>query len=241
MREVISMKTTRYLTGAVLAALLSTVPVPAAAQWLDYPTSGIPRTPDGKPNLAAPTPKAPDGHPDLSGIWLRDSGKYLQDLATGIEVSFQPWAEKLYKEREGNLAKGRPTERCLPHGIPDAMLPGAPFKIVQTPGLTIILFEEFNHYRQILTDGRPFPKDPQPAWFGYSIGKWEGNTMVVDTRGFNDLSWLDDPGHPHTEAMHVTERFVRRDFGRLNMAITIDDPKAYNKPWTQNIPFHLMA
>jgi len=115
-----------------------------------------------------------------------------------------------------------------------------PFKIAQTPGVVFILFEEFNHYRQVFTDGRGLPKVTNPAWFCYSVGKWEGDMFVVDTIGFNDKSWLDDPGHPHTEALRVTEKFTRRDFGHLEIQITIDDPKAYTRPWTVNARFDLV-
>jgi hypothetical protein len=120
------------------------------------------------------------------------------------------------------------------------MVRSGPWKIVQTPRVTLILFEEMNHYRQVFTDGRGFPKDPNPAWFGYSIGKWEGSTFVVDTTGFNDQTWLDDPGHPHTDAMHAIERFRRVDFGHLEIDITIDDQKAYTKPWTVTARFDLL-
>ena len=227
---------------AITVAILVVMATPASAQWISLPLPGTPRTPDGKPNLAAPAPKTPDGKPDLSGIWRAAEGRYLQNITDGLaEVPFQPWAAALYKERVDNLAKGRPTERCLPHGIPDAMMVrSGPWKIVQTPGVTLILYEEFNHYRQLFADGRGFPKDTNPTWFGYSIGKWEGDTFVVNTTGFNDQSWLDDPGHPHTDAMRVIERFRRRDFGHLEIDITIDDPKAYTKPWTVTARFDLL-
>jgi hypothetical protein len=121
------------------------------------------------------------------------------------------------------------------------MLPGVLFKFVETPGLTVLLYEEFNHYRQIFTDGRSFPeKDLQPAWFGYSVGRWDGDTFVVESRGFNDQTWLDDSGHPHTEAMKTTERFHRTDFGHMDLKVTIDDPKAYTKPWSVSIPLQLV-
>jgi hypothetical protein len=213
------------------------------AQWVNFPAPNTPRTPDGKPNLSAPAPKAADGKPDLSGIWRVADGRYLQNIAVELgEAPFQPWAAALYKERAEALGKGRPSERCIPHGIPDGMLVrNSPFKIVQTPGVLVILYEEFNHYRQIFTDGRMFPPEANPSWFGYSIGKWEGDTFVAETIGFNDKSWFDDPGHPHSEALRVTERFRRIDFGRLEMRITFDDPKAYTKPWGATIPFTLLA
>ena len=214
----------------------------AGAQWLAYPTPGIPRTPDGKPNLTAPAPRTADGKPDLSGIWLTPSGKWLNNLAAdGVEVPFKPWAEALLRERQAANGKGRPSERCLPHGITDFDALATPTKIIQTPVVTVILFEAYNHYRQIFTDGRPLPKDPEPSWLGYSVGKWEGDVFVVDTIGFNDKTWLDDGGHPHSEALHVTERFRRVDFGHLHTQITIDDQKAYTRPWTVMIPKDLMA
>ena len=220
------------MTRLAAATVLLLASVPLAAQWLHYPTPGMPRTPDGKPNLAAPAPKMPDGKPDLSGIWASADNKYLQNLAAdGIEVPFQPWAEKLYKERSENLGKGRPSERCLTHGVTDFDALGINWKIIQTPGMIAVLYEAYNHYRQIFLDGRPLPRPTQPAYLGYSVGRWEGETLVVDTTGFNDLGWLDDGGHPQTEALHVTERFRRRDFGHMDLQLTIDDPKAYTKPW----------
>ena len=220
------------MTRLAAATVLLLASVPLAAQWLHYPTPGMPRTPDGKPNLSAPAPKMPDGKPDLSGIWASADNKYLQNLAAdGIEVPFQPWAEKLYKERSENLGKGRPSERCLTHGVTDFDALGINWKIIQTPGMIAVLYEAYNHYRQIFLDGRPLPKPAQPAYLGYSVGRWEGETLVVETTGFNDVGWLDDGGHPQTEALHVTERFRRRDFGHMDLQLTIDDPKAYTKPW----------
>jgi hypothetical protein len=144
----------------------------------------------------------------------------------------QPWAEALVKQRLADLGKDIPTSRCLPPGVPLMQAVPAPFKIVQTPGLVVILYEGWTIYRQIFTDGRRLPKDPNPAWMGYSAGSWDGDTLVVDTAGFNDKSWLDLMGHPHTEALHVVERFRRSDLGRMETQITIDDPVAYTKPWT---------
>jgi hypothetical protein len=214
-----------------------------SAQWLNYPTAGVPRLPNGKPDLTAPAPRV-HGTPDLSGIWMRTNGKYLFNLAADLkpdEVPFQPWARALFEERDRNLAKDRPTSRCIPHGIPDQMAVGYPFKVAQLPGLTLILYEEMTHYRQIFTDGRALPGNPNPALLGYSIGRWEGGTFAVNSSGFNDVSWLDDPGHPHTEAFHTIERFRHKDFGHMEIEITIDDPKAYTKPWTVREGFELLA
>ena len=241
---------------AAAALVLSILPMHGLAQWIHYPTPGTPRTSDGKPNLTAPAPKAADGNPDLSGIWELDPAFRRRPTVGALRVSqgtnfnlqwwrpegvgmpMQPWAETLYNQRLRNFGTGRPAERCLPHGIPDAMLVDN-FKIVQYPGLTLILYEEFARFRQIFTDGRGFPSDPNPAWLGYSIGKWDQGIFIVDTTGFNDLSWLDDTGHPHTEALHATERLRRKDFGHMDLDLTIDDPKAYTEPWRVTIPFVL--
>ena len=226
----------------------------ASAQWLNYPTPGIPRTADGKPNLAAPVPKAADGKPDLTGLWVRvpSPRERVPALAVGPNLEdymrpgetippLLPAAEALYKRRLANLMADRPSAHCLPHGIPDEMLLVNPIKIVQNPGVTFILYEQYTLYRQIFTDGRPHPAVSVPAWFGYSIGKWDGDWFAVDTRGFNDKSWIDDSGRPHTEALHTIERFRRRDFGHLEVEITIDDPQAYTKPWSFPLQFRFLA
>jgi len=242
-----------FMKIGLLLFLYSLSSGPIFAQWVDHSDPGTPRLANGKPNLAAPVPRKADGKPSLSGIWLRapltnlpprqfGSPNTLSDRLVDVtSVPMQPWAEALFKERaEKNLGGGRPSERCLPHGIPDAMLPGALFKFIETPGVTLLLYEEFNHYRQIFTDGRAFPEnDLQPAWLGYSVGRWDGDTFVVESRGFNDQTWLDDSGHPHTEAMKTTERFRRTDFGHMDLIVTIDDPKAYTKPWSVSIPLQL--
>ncbi|HEY4363533.1 MAG TPA: hypothetical protein VGN17_21380 [Bryobacteraceae bacterium] len=224
------------------------------AQWINYPISGTPRTKEGKADLTAPPPKASDGKPDLSGLWTsrRPAGATREsqndvgpDIRSYIEPPNEPpvllpEAAALFQKRFDTLGAGRPSESCLPHSIPDMMLIGRPFKFVQNPNLTLILYEFATRYRQILTDGRPHPAAMEPAWFGYSIGKWDGNTFVIDTRGFNDKSWLDDVGHPHTDALHTIERFRRLDFGHMTMDVTIDDPKAYAKPWTATVHFALI-
>jgi hypothetical protein len=227
-------------------AMLFVATTPVVAQWLAITLPRTPRTADGKPNLTASAPQMPDGKPDLSGIWQRNTpGKnYLNNLAAGgAEISMLPWAEALYKTRQDTLSKDRPSGRCLPHGLPDAMMVSI-FKMVPTRDAMLVLYEEFTHFRQIFTDGRGFPNAANPAdrigtWFGYSIGRWEGDTFVAETTGFNDKSWLDDGGHPHTDTLLVTERFRRRDFGHMDIQFTIDDPKTYTKPFTVDVAFAL--
>jgi hypothetical protein len=226
---------------------------PLSAQWLHYPDPAIPRTRDGKPNLSAPAPKTPGGKPDLSGIWLISEeqnafGAYtshFMDLAVDLkpeEAPFQAWAKTLSQQRQANEHKDDPLAKCMPPGVP-RINTIAPFKIVQAGQLVIVLYETTANsaFRQIFTDGRPLPKDPQPTWLGYSIGAWEGDVLKVDTIGFNDRGWIDTGiGHPQTEALHVIERFRRTDFGHMEIAVTIDDPKAYTKPWTGNLKVHLL-
>ena len=222
---------------AALAALATTAST-TSAQWLNHPTAGIPRTPDGKPNLSAPAPRTADGKPDISGLW-RPSPGMVGDIARNLkpgEVPFQPWAEALYKERRATDSKDDPTANCIVGGVPRSDLVGYPFKVLQVPGMVAILYEAVHSYRQIFTDGRKHPADQNPSWFGYSVGHWEGDTLVVVTTGFNDKGWLDNAGKPATEHLRVTERFLRKDFGNMDIQITIDDPKAYTKPWTVTQP-----
>jgi len=221
-----------------------------AAQWIHHPDPKTPRTADGRPNLTAPLSRTSDGKPDLSGVWMRvppvkrdnpANNNLLDYMPDGATISMRPEAAALYqRRRDVLLGTGRPSERCLPHGIPDAMLPGVPYKIVQTPGLVLILYEQLGRFRQVFTDGRTYPVDPQPAWWGYSIGKWDGDAFVIETTGYNDKTWLDDTGHPHSDAMKTTERFRRIDFGHMEMQITIEDPKVYTQPFTATIPFALV-
>jgi hypothetical protein len=205
----------------------------AAAQWFSIPLPGTPRTPDGKPNLNAALPHAADGKPDLSGIWQADSGVWNENLALeGTNAPMLPAAAEVYKHRVETFGWNRPMTYCMPHGVPDAMtVPGLPFKILQMPGVTVLLFEEFHMYRQIHTDGRKLPVDPEPAWYGFSIGRWEGDTFVAETAGFREGSWLDNSGHPHSDALRTTERFRRVNFGHMELDVTIDDPKDYSRPW----------
>ena len=156
-------------------------------------------------------------------------------------VPFQPWAEALYNQRRATLSKDDPTGWCVPGGVPRSNAVPYPFKIVHTPVMTVILYEAVQSYRQIFTDGRALPKDPNPAWLGYSIGRWEKDAFVVESAGFNDNVWLDNFGHPATEQLKVTERFVRKDFGNMDIEVTIDDPKAYTKPWKVVMPLRYVA
>jgi len=220
--------------GPILLLIATLSPV--SAQWLNFHTPGIPRLPDGKANLSAPTPKTADGKPDLSGIWRGTNDKYFRDLGTGgTEIPMLPWAQKLYSERKANLEKGHPSERCIGHGVTDYDSQVSLRRVLQTPTVIGILFEGYNHYRQIFLDGRTLPKPTQPSYMGYSVGKWEGDTLVVDTNGLNDKGWLDMDGHPQTETTHITERFHRRDFGHIDLQLTIDDPAAYTKTWSANV------
>src|SRR5579862_1798296 len=217
--------------SAFMVLLWATVSL--QAQWLHYPTPGIPRTPDGKPNLSAPAPRTADGKPDLSGMWRGKPATAGETDKAMHSVKAQPWAQELSKKRKEDLGRDNMTVLCLPFG-PRADF--APDKIVQTPGLLMMLFTDLT-YRQVFLDGRPLPKDPNPAWMGYSIGHWEGDTLVVESSGYNDRTWLDDDGHPHSEELRITERYRRPDFGHLELERTLEDPKALAQKWV--IPIKL--
>jgi hypothetical protein len=232
----------RSVILCMLACGLASAPF-ASAQWFNIKTPGIPRLADGKPNLAAPAPKTQDGRPDLSGIWM-PARPYFINIATDFkpgDLPFQPWAEALFKQRRATESKEDPTGNCIPGGVPRADSVPYPFKIVPSDKMVVILYEAIHMYRQIFTDGRELPKDPNPTWMGYSVGRWEGDALVVDTAGFKNEGWLDNDGHPASDALHVTERIRRKDFGHLEFQITVDDPKAYTKPWTVTLPLTLMA
>jgi hypothetical protein len=221
----------------------------AEAQWLNYPTPGIPRLADGKPDLKAPAPRLPDGRPDLSGIWegwaTGPQGRFF-DLAAGLDpadVQMTPWAAAISAQRAKRDHVDDPLGFCMPPGMPRIDFVDQ-FKIVQTPMLTVLLHEAQvgMMFRQVFTDGRPLPVDPNPSWLGYSIGRWDGDTFVVETIGLRDRGWLDvRTAHPHSDALRVTERFRRLNVGQLELKVTIDDPKAYLKPWTQTTILPLMA
>lgn len=219
------------------------------AQWPGVPPRGLQRTSDGRIDVGAPPPRTADGRPDLSGVWEPEpdpagraggvegivAPRYMVDITIDQkpdEVPFQPWAAALYKERNDRARIDNPHIRCLPTGVPRLAAYVLPYKIVQTPDLIVILYESWTTFRQIFMDGRTHPVDPQPTWMGYSVGRWEGNDLVVDTRGFNDQSWLDGAGHPHSTEMRVIERFTRRTVGHMDVSVVIDDPGAYTRPIT---------
>jgi hypothetical protein len=250
------------------AMLLASASSGLLAQWPAYPTAGVPRTADGKPDLTAPGPRTPDGRPDLSGIWkfvdspdarpgspppagarspgigvrvpgllqFFDIGSTLQD-----GLPFQPWAAELRSQRVAQNNKDNPDARCLPIGLMQLHTHPEPRKIIQSPGLIVILYEANAGVRQIFTDGRPLPRsDAQPWWYGYSTGKWDGDTLVVNTSGFRDDVWLDVEGSPLTESGKMTERFRRVTYGNMEIEVTVDDPKAYIKPWTVKVHHRIM-
>jgi hypothetical protein len=219
----------RRFVPAVFALLL---PAAAAGQWLNHPSPGTPR-PDGKPDLSAPTPRTADGKPDLSGVWRGAGPLYRFNIAQDLGPDdVQPWAEALFLQRVRDARMDSPLARCLPVSVPFHDFFNL-MRVVQTPALTVLLYESPNSpHRTVYTDGRELPVDPNPAWLGYSVGRWEADTFVVTTSGFNDRAWLDSAGHPQTESLRVTERMRRRDFGHMDFEITIDDPRVFTRPFT---------
>lgn len=233
---------TRWFLCCVALAASSTAP--AWAQWTRIPRTG-PRTTDGKPNLSAPAPRLPNGKPDLSGIWHANGIRYNLDIAADLkpgEIPFQSWAKALYDSRaDGSQGRQDPAANCLSPGVPRINAAPPPWKIVHGNGLIAILYEAFNLWRQIFMDGRTPVADLNPTWLGYSVGLWDGDILVVETTGFNGKTWLDQLGKPTTDALHVTERFHRKDFGHMDIQVTIDDAKAYTRPWTVTVPVQLLT
>ncbi len=245
-------------TGLALLVSALCLSAPLAAQWLKYPTANVPRTADGKPNLAAPAPRGIDGKPDFSGLWITADGQVcppnkdgsFQSCAielpisrVGIDINlgvpgglpYQPGVAAIVKKRIADQAKDDPHARCMPDTFMRAY--GLPHmeKFVQVPGLLVMLNEMNANYRQVFTDARPLPKDPDPAWNGYSSAHWEGDTLVVDSIGFRDDIWLDVAGNYISSAAKMQERIRRPDFGHLKIDVTVDDPKVYTKPWTVHL------
>ncbi len=225
-----------------LATTLCLLSGSLAAQWPEHATAGVPRTSDGKPDLSAPAPRSADGKPDLSGIWIVENSGSLFYMTGNVKpAEMQPWAAALFKQREQNFRSDTDGINCRPPGPKAGIGVGnLPLRMIQTPGLIAILYEYQTIYRQIFTDGRALPTDPNPTWMGYSTGRWEGDTLVVTTIGYNDRTSVDLAGHPHTEALRTTERYRRVDYGHIDLQITYDDPKAYARPWTQEAKFDLM-
>lgn len=240
------------MRAAILFVLMATG---ASAQWLNYKTPGIPRLPDGKANLAAPAPRMANGMPDLSGVWAAECAIYdgnpcfvrslFFNLARDLkpeEVQMTPWAAAVSAQRAGREHVDDPYGFCMPPGVPRIDFGGGPFRILQTPAETAFLYETLVGmiFRQVFTDGRPLPDTDTPTWLGYSVGRWDKDTFIVDSTGFRDGGWIDTAkAHPSSDALHVTERFRRTDFGHIDLAITIEDPKAYLKPWTVQTQFIL--
>ncbi len=245
--------------------LLVGVTVGVQAQWLNTRDSETPRTKDGKPKLSAPVPRGSNGKPDLSGIWQGEGApiselmKILPGGANGLgedppplsffnvlaaykpeESPLRPELRAEFEKRSAVALVTPPPALCAPPPVPLVDSLPAPFKIVQTPKLTLMLFESDTVFRQIFTDGRKHPDDPQPSWLGYSVGKWQGDSLVVETVGLIPYGPLDMFGHPHSEAMRVTEQFHRRDFGHMDVQVTIDDPKTYTKAFTYKIGMYLL-
>jgi hypothetical protein len=228
---------------ALLTFCFLSTPVFAQPWWAKVPSPSVPRTPDGKVNLSAPAPRLADGKPDFSGVWNPPTG-YLRDLTKDLKepAPFKPWAKQVYDERAAGLHwREEPDANCLPQGVPKVLLAPAPWRMVQTPDRIFFVHEAFNLWWQAFADGREFipTADITPTWHGYSTAKYEGDTLVVDSRGFNGKVWLDQLGKPSTEALHVTTRFRRKDFGHMDIRVTIDDPEAYTRPWTVNVEVSL--
>ena len=213
-----------------LVILIAASTLALQGQWIHQPTPGIARQRNGQPDLAAPAPRTPGGKPDLSGVWNRISPKYRANIAADLKPEdVQPWAKALVEQRTESLGKDSMNARCLPAGPAYATdadsTSGGMTKIIQTPSMILILNPDLT-YRQIFLDGRPLETAPNPDWMGYSVGHWDGDTLVVESNGFNDRTWLDTGGHPHSEALRMTERYRRRNLGNLNLEVTFTDPSS---------------
>lgn len=253
----------------VLGIVVAGLSGPARAQWLNYPEAGTPLKKDGSPDLSAKAPRAANGKPDLSGVWqieapppgeyerlfgpvgagevfgddAREQNKYFFNLFVDFKPGqepLRPEAVALTRKNLQDILASSPVAHCLPLGLPNRYFNARPFKIFQTRDEIAMYFELDGAFRQIHTDGRKLPTDPFPSWMGYSTGKWDGDVLVVDTAGFNDKTWLDVRGHPHSEALRVQERFHRRDFGHMDIQTTVDDPVLLTKPVTVNFSVFLI-
>lgn len=252
---------TALLRASAFAAILAALAPPVLAQWPSYPTPGVPRLADGKPNLTASAPRMPDGKPDFSGLWQNRGGggrdakppepppgqpplAMFWNIGAGFkdDLPLQPWARELRKTRMATESKDNPDAHCLPMGMMQFHTHPQPRQIVQTANLMLIVYEANYGLRKIYLDGRPAPNnDPQPWWYGYSRGRWDGDTLIVETTNFRDGEWLDVNGSPLTDAAKVTERYRRPNFGQIEIDVTIDDPKAYTRPWTVRLNQYVMV
>lgn len=235
-----------------IVALLAGLVPSLFAQWPAYPSGTVPKNAKGEPDMDAPAPRTADGKPDFSGLWrgaptggrgapapVAPEGtppiamfrNVAQNYPGGLPI--QPWAAEVLAKRKADNSKDNPEAHCLPMGLMQFHTQGFPRKFIQTPKLLVILYEASYGIRQIFLDGRPLPdNDPEPWYYGYSTGRWDGDTLVVESSGFRDDGWLDIDGTPMTEKAKMTERFRRVSYGRMEIDITVDDPKAYTKPWT---------
>ena len=246
-----------------VAAVLLVASSPLQAQWPKFATPGIPKTADGKVNLTAPAPRTADGKPDLSGVWetipgrrpstpaiaaegtgeLPPSGSIFGNIGDQIQggAPYQPWAAELVKKRMADNSKDNPDAHCLPMGVMQMTSHPFPKKIIQTPSEVVMIYEgSGTTVREVFMDGRTLPKDVEPWWNGYSVGRWEGDTLVIETTGFMDDGWLDVRGSPLTSAGKMTERIRRPNYGSLIIEVTIDNPKAYTKPFTATVNNRLL-
>lgn len=226
----------------VCAAFVFAASAAVDAQWLNLPTPGLPRLPDGKPDLTAPAPRTPDGKPDLSGLWNNDGGdRYNNNIAADLATSdVAPWAHALFVKRQLEFGKDSMETQCLPLGPVYLTTRYREFRIVQTPTLIALVFSDGMH-REIFMDGRSLEEDPNPTWMGYSVGRWDGDVLVVESNGYTDRSWLDFGGHPHTEKLRITERYTRRDIGHIEVQVTMVDPTVYSKPIAFSMPIALQV
>jgi hypothetical protein len=250
----------RAVTTAIALAFTATL----SAQWPSYVRKDVPRTSEGKPDLDAPPPRLSNGKVDFSGTWesrqppsgrlggpmvpnllatdppLANFANIGQNVKEGLP--FTPWAAELRKQRMATNSKDNPDANCLPIGFMQLHTHSQPRKVVQTVNDLVIMYESNYGLRNIFTDGRSLPAgDSQPWWYGYSVGTYDGDTLVVQTIGLRDEGWLDVNGAPYTTEAKITERFRRPNYGRIEIDVTVDDAKAYTRPWTVRINWRLGA
>jgi hypothetical protein len=243
--------------GLIFAALIASTP--AFAQWIGYPTADVPRKADGAVDMSAPAPRTADGRPDLAGLWIADntpegeetpsdvyqlsSGHHMRDMGVDIEggLPYQDWLLPIVEKTREDLAIDDPHIRCLPdnflraYGLPHLQ------KFIQTPDLLIVLNEMNAGYRQVFLDGRALPDDPSPSWQGYSSGRWSDDTLIVDTIGIRNNTWIDWSGSVLTEQAKVREEFTRFDYGHLEIKVFVDDPGAYTRPWNATLRMRMVV